>query len=90
MAVNAVSPAAGGVQPQYADKVTREQEPVRPRESSRESSRAETAQRLERQATQERRAEQAKSDQRTESQKRPKPVVNAQGQKTGSIINTTA
>ena len=86
MAISSVSTAtSGGVQQQYASQ-RQSQETERSREprSCTETTREMQTQAAERSSAQSRRVE---SSQRPEQ---PKPVVNAQGQKTGTIINTTA
>lgn len=55
-------------------------QPVRPRQDEQQT---EEAKRME----QARHAEEAKQSGQTQQ---PKPVVNTQGQKTGSVVNTTA
>ena len=88
MAISTVSSAASAVQQQMIPN-KREQEPVKQSESSRtqSSSQAERPRQAER--AQERANQQERVNQQQSAQP-PKPVVNAQGQKTGTIINTTA
>lgn len=80
MAVSQVASATAGIQQQFV-QTQKAQEVERPRENT-EARRTNEAQVMERRAS-----EQAQRSARTEQ---PRPVVNAQGQKTGTIVNTTA
>lgn len=92
MAVSSVGASSGAVQQQQlqfsAARVSQQQQAPQPRESSD----SEYAARAQETQPAPRPAEQTRSQtaERVERQEPPKPVVNAQGQKTGTIINTTA
>lgn len=85
MAVSSVSAAATAVQQQTVS-ARQMQEVDRSRENN-DAARVREVQPAEQQAPQTERAEMTQSTAATEQQQ---PVVNAQGQKTGTIINTTA
>jgi len=78
MAINSVSTATSGImQQQIAARPSRDSQEPRPAQAAKRS----PAQRPE---------NTMRRDQAARPAEAPKPVINAQGQKTGSIINTTA
>lgn len=80
MAMSSVNSATGGIQQQLTSRPSQEAE--RPRENQQAAVQSNAA-----------KANPPQQPQRSEKVERPQaaqPVVNAQGQKTGSIINTTA
>lgn len=87
MEINSVGLTNGAVQQQLeTPRQPRQEIAERPRENT-DASRSSEAQTAASQQAPVRRAERPVQAERPEQ---PKPVVNAQGQKTGTIINTTA
>lgn len=90
MAVNSVGSTSSAVQQQMlAAKPAQPELAGRPRESSDAARVSETRAKTVQQARVAR-AERADRTERPERTEQPGPVVNAQGQKIGNIINTTA
>jgi len=90
MAVNSVGSTNSAVQQQLlAAKQSQPELAERPSESH-DAARASEAQATTNQQAQVVRAERSDPTERPERTEQPKPVVNAQGQKIGNIINTTA
>lgn len=89
MAVSQVSSATSGVQQQLT-QTQRTRDAVRPSENT-ETQRTNEAQAAERRAAEQaQRKSETQAAERTTRNEQPRPVVNAQGQKTGTIINTSA
>ena len=88
MAINGVNTSASTLQQQVASERQAQFQPVeRPqRQQVNDSGQTDEA----RQAQAQRRAAEVQAQDRSQRVEQPKPVVNAQGQKTGTIINTTA
>jgi hypothetical protein len=85
MAITSVSAATSGLpQQQVASRQPQESQEARPAPAAARP--PEQPQRAERSEP----AERPERNEEARSVEAPKPVVNAQGQKTGSIINTTA
>lgn len=81
MAIDAVSPAGGAYQP--AQQSGENRNTTDARKSADEAVRTAKTE-------EQRQAEQARQDQQTQQNQPPKPVVNAQGQVTGQLINEVA
>lgn len=83
MAINSATSglSAASIRPQQPEPSIRPQQ-----QQTEQSKQAEQAKRAE----QEKQAEQAKQAAKGAKAQPPKPVVNTQGQQTGSLINTTA
>ena len=90
MAINSVGSTSSAVQqPLMAAKQSQPEMAEYPHENI-DAARAREAQVATNQQAQVRRAEISKQAERPERTEQHRPVVNAQGQKTGTIINTTA
>lgn len=92
MAVNGVGSSASAMQQQIASERQSQFQPSQPSEKPQPRASAAATRDTQQAQSQSRpeRNERSSESQRPERDAPPKPVVNAQGQKTGTIINTTA
>lgn len=92
MAIESVSSATNAISQQQQFANTRQPEAAeRPRDSENaERARASTQTAARRTAAADQQAQGVEREAQAKRQEQAKPVVNAQGQKTGTIINTTA
>ncbi len=92
MEVSSATASAVSQQQQYpVARSSQESRPVREREGAAQQTQARPAQNeAPQRAERNERAQRVAQAEQTQRQDQPKPVVNAQGQKTGTIVNTTA